>query len=937
MDNRGSMKSSKRSRSTANRPSETAAIAPSVPDVASGSDHGSQVPISQPASPTQTAVGQMAICLDPAGIIRQVNTGGAKWLGYQPEELVGHNISDWVTVEGQATLQQTLLRVLDQTDAVIKAEFCLLRRDRTIVLIKATLQTLQGLAEQSTVLLSGQLFAQPVETSANDQTPILPPSLKLLQTILNALPLAVFVKDGQNPHFGKFRFWNHSCERLFGLTADQVLGKTDYDLFSTEQAMAFSRQDRLAFADHAAEAVSEMLIDNYRLGERLLRTIKLPIYDEQHQPQYLLCLSEDITERRQVGDALRQQAEREGLVGAIAQQIRQFLDLRKVLATTVNEVRRFLQTDRVCIFRFDSHWSGHVLVESVASQWRSILGTTIADPCFDQALVDKYTEGHVRAIADIHTQGLPSCYVEMMTEFQVQSVLVVPILQAASLWGLLIVHHCSEAREWQPLEIDLLKQLAEQSGIAIQQSELYRQVQRLNADLERQVQTHAAQLQLAFEFEATLKRITDRVRDSLDEDQILQTAVQELAIALGVSSCNAALYNQEQHTSTVHYEYTTSLMPFQGRVVQMDNFWEGYSQLLEGQYFQFCSLLPNPVRGRVAMLACPLVDDQGVMGDLWLVNQSYQAFSEQDIRLVQQVANQCAIALRQASLYQAAQTQVKELEKLNRLKDDFLSTVSHELRTPMSNIKLATQMLEIALRRENLLEQKSSALTRYFQILRDECQREIHLIDNLLDLSRLEAGSETLTLSAIDLQDWLPQFATSFIERAHNQQQSLTINIPPRLPQLITDQSYLERILNELLNNACKYTPAHGQITVTVAPLSTTPLSTDFALPHSPTVRLSGHAEALAQSSTLPVSTLAPAIQIQVSNSGIEISPDELTRIFNKFYRIPNNDPWKHGGTGLGLALVRKLVQTMGGAIAASSEAGITNFSVELPGRTLEQ
>jgi len=921
------MKSPKRSRPSAKQPSKTAAIVPPLAEANNSRHENTPSSASQPEPIAQNVTVRLAMCLDTAGMIQQVNATGAKGLGYPLEALIGRSLFDLVPVDAQATLRQTWLRAMQQTDVVIEADLCLLGSDRTTIPVEATLQILQGSADQTTVLLSGKLLsgklsAQPTEAAIEAEASRLPPALELLQTTLNALPLAVFVKDGRKAHFGKFRFWNQTCERLFGLAAAQVLGKTDYDLFPMDQANALSLHDQLAFHDRASEVVSEAFINSYHLGPHLLRTIKLPIYDEQHQPQYLLCLSEDITKRKEAEVALRQQVERESLVGAIARQIRQFLDLRKVLTTTVTEVRQFLQTDRVCIFRFDSHWSGHVLVESVGSQWTSILGRTIADSCFDQALVDKYTQGHVLAIADLHSQGLPPCYVEMLAAFQVRSVLVVPILQADTLWGLLIAHHCSEPRPWQPLEIDLLKQLAEQASIAIQQSELYRQVQYLNADLERQVQTHAAQLQLAFEFEATLKRITDRVRDSLDEDQILQTAVQELAIALGVSSCNAALYNQEQHTSTVHYEYTTSLMPFQGRVVQMDNFWEGYSQLLDGQYFQFCSLLPNPVRGRVAMLACPLVDDQGVLGDLWLVNQSYQIFSEQDIRLVQQVANQCAIALRQARLYQAAQAQVKELEKLNHLKDDFLSTVSHELRTPMSNIKLATQMLEIALQREHVFDQKSNSLARYFKILRDECQREIHLINDLLDLSRLEAGNETLTLRAIALQDWLPQFAAPFIERARSQQQSLTIRIPPALPQLITDQSYLERILNELLNNACKYTPAHGHITVTATTLPSASFSYVPTLPLPPTAP--------------PPYAPNPPIQIQVSNSGIEISPDELTRIFNKFYRIPNNDPWKHGGTGLGLALVRKFVETMGGIITASSEAGITRFSVELPGRAFE-
>ncbi|NJR64637.1 MAG: PAS domain-containing protein [Leptolyngbyaceae cyanobacterium CRU_2_3] len=221
------------------------------------------------------------------------------------------------------------------------------------------------------------------------------------------------------------------------------------------------------------------------------------------------------------------------------------------------------------------------------------------------------------------------------------------------------------------IALDTTSRKQVEEALRVQQSKLYQEIQRLNDDLESEVQARTAQLQLAFEFEATLKRITDRVRDSLDEDLILQAAVRELATVIGVSCCNASLYDTEQGTSTTCYEYTHSMSPYQGRVSKFSAVPELYDQLLEGQYFQFCSLVPNPERGLVAMLACPILDDQDVIGDLWLINHKDYAFNDQDIRLVQQVANQCAIAIRQARLYEASQSQVKELEHLNQLKDDF--------------------------------------------------------------------------------------------------------------------------------------------------------------------------------------------------------------------------------------------------------------------------
>lgn len=734
-------------------------------------------------------------------------------------------------------------------------------------------------------------------------------SHNFLKTVLDNLPVAVSVKDGRKEQFGTYTFWNKTCEDLFGLSADQAIGKTVHDCLPQENARLLHQQDRDIFERRTSESFLEHSVRTQDAQERLLHTTKVPVFDHEQHPQYLLCISEDITDRKRAEQALQQQVEREALIGGITNNIRQSLDLKEILNTTVGAVRQFLQTDRVVVFRFRPSWSGTVLVESVAPEWTPILGKVFHDPCFSEAFVALYEQGRVKAIANTQQADLPECFCQLLQGLHVQALLTVPIKQQGKLWGLLIAHHCRSPREWQSFEIELLKQLIDQVGIAIKQSELYQQVNRLNSDLERQMQIRTAELQLASEFEATLKRITDRVRDSLDEDQILQTAVRELAVAIGVTGCNAALYDAETRTSKVSYEYTDSLVPLQGRVVQMDNFPEGYRQLMDGQYFQFCSLIPNPLRGHVAMLACPILDDKGVLGDLWLISQKYRAFNDQDIRLVQQVANQCAIAIRQARLYQKAQAQVKELEKLNRLKDDFLSTVSHELRTPMANIKMAAQMLEVILFNTTAVNSSTHLATpdpalqkalRYFQILKDECQREINLINDLLDLSRVETGADIPTLVSLDLRNWLPQLVAPFIERARSQQQQLVVDVS-HLPAIVTDSARLERILGELLNNACKYTPAGETITVS------------------------------AQLRSLNSSSAAPVFEIAVCNSGVEISPEELTRIFDKFYRVPNNDPWKHGGTGLGLALVKKLLEPIHGTIRATSDTGKTCFVMQLP------
>ncbi len=250
---------------------------------------------------------------------------------------------------------------------------------------------------------------------------------------------------------------------------------------------------------------------------------------------------------------------------------------------------------------------------------------------------------------------------------------------------------------------------------------------------------------------------------------------------------------------------------------------------------------------------------------------------------------------------QAAQAQIQEMQDLNSLKDEFLSVISQELRTPATNMKMAIQMLAIALNQDqNFLAQMSKPLeqrskaARYLQILDNECEREINLINNFLDLQRLETGTKPLVLEKFEVKTWLEKVMRLFKTRCRHCLQELQLVIEEDLPQLACDSFSLERILVELLTNACKYSPADGQITLTA--------KRKFS-----------------------------NIEFQVTNTGVEIPPTELPRIFEKFYRIPSNDPSKQGGTGLGLTLVQKLTNYLGGSITAESDNNCTNFIIKLP------
>lgn len=235
--------------------------------------------------------------------------------------------------------------------------------------------------------------------------------------------------------------------------------------------------------------------------------------------------------------------------------------------------------------------------------------------------------------------------------------------------------------------------------------------------------------------------------------------------------------------------------------------------------------------------------------------------------------------------------QMQELHGLNRLKDDFLYTVSHELRAPLTNIKMAIRLLARV--------GSQSQRDRYLQILENECSREVELISDLLDLQRLEAGAKLPTLEVICLQDWLPQLLQPFQSRTQERAQRFSVQVPQGLSSLIADRSGLARILVELLNNACKYTPAGSEIMMRIR-----------------------------QSPGEGSETLVT--EFTVSNRGPEIPANELEHIFEKFYRLPGYDQWSEGGSGLGLTLAKKLVEQLKGRIRATSNRGWTTFTVQL-------
>lgn len=430
-----------------------------------------------------------------------------------------------------------------------------------------------------------------------------------------------------------------------------------------------------------------------------------------------------------------------------------------------------------------------------------------------------------------------------------------------------------------------------------------------------QLQERTVQLQQALACIQLLKHVMERVSDSSTQIQILQTIISELGRILKADYCCVALYSVNQILATISCEYIAdetleSYPSGLGVQIEMQSFPDFYRPLLQREYWLSppMEFLPTPYQFLLTsegqILSCPLFDGEQVIGEVTLFSTDNAPWSELQAELISQVISQCALVLRQANSYQSAQEDVRDEKVLNRLKDHFVSVVSRDLFTPIANMRMAVELLSSLVSSLQSADQETKTplnrqpfwrqLEHYLQVLREEWQQESNLIGDLLNFQNLnlETLSEPLPFYPIAFQQWLPQIVNRFWEQSVSQRQVLSCQVSLELPTLVSHEPSLERIVTELLSNACKFSPPDSRIAVTAQ----------------------GEGE---------------NVVIKVTNTGVTIPPEEFDRIFEPFYQIPDPNRW-NSGTGLGLALVKKLVQLLGGDIQVDSVAGETSFTVTL-------
>ena len=295
--------------------------------------------------------------------------------------------------------------------------------------------------------------------------------------------------------------------------------------------------------------------------------------------------------------------------------------------------------------------------------------------------------------------------------------------------------------------------------------------------------------------------------------------------------------------------------------------------------------------GTRSLLAVPALAGDLIVA-LVIVHQTTDArtWLPTEIDLVQVIADELGSAIRHAQLYEAERSMVEQLRELDEVKSDFVSSVSHELRTPLTSVMGYVEMLR---------DREAGPLTpeqdRMLDIVERNTERLLALIEDLLALARIESGRFKVVPVPLELPPLVDEAIDAMRPELEKRQLRLLIDVPPGLPLVLGDGRQLERVLLNLLSNAVKFTPPGGQIRVTLAPR----------------VR---------------------SVVLEVADTGLGIPAEEQDKLFTRFFRSSTSQTHSVPGTGLGLMIVKAVVDSHGGTIDVRSAAGFgTAITITLP------
>jgi signal transduction histidine kinase len=399
------------------------------------------------------------------------------------------------------------------------------------------------------------------------------------------------------------------------------------------------------------------------------------------------------------------------------------------------------------------------------------------------------------------------------------------------------------------------------------------------------------------------------VSSTLDVETVLQTIVTRANQLAGTAGCLIWEYDaprEEFRLRASHYadEREAGILPAPGGVTTIPKGPGVTTQVVELQGpVQIPDIAAegayeSPVRdalieaGHRALLGMPLLSEDEVIGVLVVTSKTPGEFAPDVVRVLSAFATQSVLAIQNARLFREIEDKSRQLEAASRHKSEFLANMSHELRTPLNAIIGFSEVLA-----ERMFGEVNDKQAEYLQDILASGRHLLSLINDILDLSKVEAGRLELELGTFDLRAAVDNALTLIRERATRHGITLAQTLDARVGELVADERKVKQILLNLLSNAVKFTLAGGRVAVTTA-----------------------LADGL--------------VEISVSDTGIGIAPEDQAAIFEEFRQVGRADARKQEGTGLGLTLTKKFVELHGGRIWVQSQVGQgSTFTFTLPVR----
>ncbi len=611
---------------------------------------------------------------------------------------------------------------------------------------------------------------------------------------------------------------------------------------------------------------------------------------DQHQLNHLPVVDEQghlvgIVERNRLLQVLHEQGvktqhQRAHLFSEIALKIRQSLQLKDILHTTVNEVQRLLQADRVLIYQVFPDGTGNTISEAVVQPYPAILGIPFPEEVFPEDYQALYAQGRVRAIADVHApeSGLADCLVEFIDQWSIQAKLIVPIVyplksptdEASSrndLWGLLIAHQCQSPRQWSEFEIEFMQQLAGQISIALSQGQLMEYLE---------------------------ERVKLRTRELTQANRALQQEIQER------KQVDAALRQSEEQLRLV-----TNNLPVLIAYVDAQQCYRFNNQA----YAHWLGRNPANIYGQSMESVMGTATYQTIRPHVEAVLSGAQATYEDELTFQDGRSHSVSVtyiphieeteAGPKVKGFFALTTDISDRKAIERMKDEFIAVVSHELRTPLTSIHTSLKLM--ATGRLGQLDEDGQQM---LEVADENTDRLVRLVNNVLDLQRIESGEVTMDVQTCEVADLVAEAAEAM--QAIAQQHTIKIHTDAVPLSIWADPDYMMQTLTNLMGNAIKFSTPGKAIHLSVRP---------YVKP----ARTSAPSHVPRRPHQVPPPTMA---LFSVQDDGQGIPANKLTSVFERFQQVDSSDSRKKGGTGLGLAICRKIVEQHGGQIWVESQMG---------------